>query len=72
MIIEVEVPASSVEELLSAQHNLSEPVRLAGIEHDELSDVCAFVFEVDEDDVPKIDRNWDNDEFAAGLLEEAI
>ena len=72
MIIELAVPVSTVEEMLSARHQLEEPVRLTHVEHDELSDICAFVFEVDEEDVPKIDRGWDDDDFAAGLIEESI
>jgi len=72
VIIELAVNCSSVEEMLSARHSLEEPVKLTHVEHDEMGDLCAFVFEVDEDDVPKIDRDWDSDDFAAGLVEEAI
>ena len=72
MIIELAVPCSAVEEMLSSKHQLAEPVRLTHVEHDEFSDVCALVFEVDEEDVPLIDRGWDADDFAAGLIEESI
>jgi hypothetical protein len=72
VIIELAVNCSAVEEMLSAKHNLEEPVRLTHVEHDEMGDLCAFVFEVDEEDVPKIDRGWDTDDFAAGLIEESI
>lgn len=72
MIIELAVPCSAIEEMLSVRHSLSEPVMLTHIERDELSDVCALVFEVDEGDVPRIDRGWDGDDFAAGLIEESI
>lgn len=72
MIIELMVTATAIEDLLSVHHRLDEPVRLTSVEHDELSDLCAFVFEVDEADVPKLDRGWDTDDFASGLVEEAI
>ena len=51
---------------------LDEPVKLTNMEYDEMGELCAFTFEVDEDDLPKIDRNWDDDSFADGLIQDII
>ena len=72
MIIELTVPTEAVEEVLTSRHQLEDPAKLTHIEHDELSDVWVLMFEVNELDVPKIDRGWDADDFAAGLIEESI
>jgi hypothetical protein len=70
--IELTVNCEEIEEMLRSQYNLDEPVKLTRMEHDELSDVCAFTFEVDADDSKQICRNWDSSAFTTGLLEEAI
>ena len=70
--IELVVPVERIEDMLNAQYYLEEPVRLTKVEHDEMSELCAFTFSVDEDDLPKIDRNWDDESFAEGLMSEAV
>ena len=70
--IELIVPVEKIEDMLNAQYHLEEPVRLTEMEHDEMSELCAFTFEVDEEDLPRIDRNWDDDLFAEGLMSEAV
>lgn len=72
MIIEVGIPISSVEEIMSIKHSLAEPIGFVGVEYDDLSDTCVLVFEADEEDISRIDRGWDGDDFAFSLLEEAI
>ena len=70
--IELVVPVERIEDMLNAQYYLEEPARLTKMEHDEMGELCAFTFEVDEEDLVKIDRGWDNDSFAEGLMSEAI
>ncbi len=72
MKIELMIPCSTIEEMLHAQYHLEEPVKLTQMEHDDLSDVVAFSFEVDAEDREKITRDWDDDAFAVDLMEEAI
>ena len=70
--IELIVPVERIEDMLNAQYRLEEPARLTEMEHDEMGELCAFTFEVDEDELAKIDRGWDKDSFAEGLMSEAI
>jgi len=70
--IELVVPVERIEDMLNAQYYLEEPARLTKMEHDEMGELCAFTFEVDEEDLPRIDRNWDDGSFAEGLMSEAI
>ena len=70
--IELIVPVERIEDMLNAQYRLEEPARLTEMEHDEMGELCAFTFEVDEEDLPRIDRNWDDESFAEGLMDEAV
>ena len=70
--IDLVVPCDAIEDVLCAQYMLDEPVKLTNMEYDEMGELCAFTFEVDEDDLPKIDRNWDDDSFADGLIQDII
>lgn len=72
MKIELGANCSEIEDMLSRRYNLSEPVKLMGLEFDEGSDLVAFSFEVDAEDSIQIDRNWDSSAFTTGLIEEAI
>ena len=72
MKIELAVPCSAIEDMLCAQYRLEESAKLTRMEHDELSDVVAFSFEIDDEDSDKIDREWDDDLLAFELIEEAI
>ena len=42
------------------------------MDYDELSDVCAFEFEVDAGDSVRINRKWDDYAFTEDILGEAI
>jgi hypothetical protein len=70
--IDLVVPCDAIEGILCSQYMLDEPVKLTNMEYDEMGELCAFTFEVDEDDLPKIDRNWDDDSFASDLMQDAI
>ena len=70
--IDLAVPCDAIESSLCAQFMLNEPVKLMNMEHDEMGELCAFTFEVDEDDLPKIDRNWDDDSFADDMIQDII
>jgi hypothetical protein len=70
--IDLVVPCDAIEDVLCSQYRLDEPVKLTNMEYDEMGELCAFTFEVDEDDLPKIDRNWDDDSFASDLMQDAI
>lgn len=72
MQIDLGVTCDSIEELLREKYNLSEPIRLSGMDFDELSDMCVFSFETEEEDSKRIGRKWDDMAFAEGLIEEAI
>ena len=72
MKIELVVPVERIEDILYAQCYLEEPAKLTKMEHDEMGELCAFTFEVDEEDLPKIDRGWDDESFASELMSEAI
>lgn len=70
--LELAIACDLIEDLLQAKYNLTEPVRLVKMEHDELSDLCAFSFDVEADDSALIGRNWDDYAFAEGIVNEAI
>ena len=70
--IDLVVPCDTIEGVLCSQYRLDEPVKLTNMEYDEMGELCAFTFEVDEDDLPKIDRNWDDDSFADEMIQDAI
>ena len=72
MQIELTVPCSVLEEMLHAQYHLDEPVKLMKMEHDELGDLCAFTFEVEEESAKQIDRGWDATSFSGDIVDEAI
>ncbi len=58
--------------MLCAKYRLEETAKLTGLEFDELSDVIALSFDVADYDLEKIDHDWDDDELAFELIEEAI
>lgn len=70
--LELTVACDQMEDLLQARYNLNEPVKLIGMDYDELSDVCAFEFEVDAGDSVRINRKWDDYAFTEDILGEAI
>ena len=72
MKIELAVPCSAIEDMLCVQYRLEESAKLIKMEHDELSDVVAFSFDIDEEESFKIDREWDDDALAFELISEAI
>ena len=72
MKLELTVACDQMEDLLQARYNLNEPVKLIGMDYDELSDVCAFEFEVEADDSVRINRKWDDYAFTEDILGEAI
>lgn len=72
MKLELTVACDQMEDLLQARYNLNEPVKLIGMDYDELSDVCAFEFEVDASDSVRINRKWDDYAFTEDILGEAI
>ena len=72
MKIELAVPCSAIEDMLCSQYRLEESAKLTRMEHDELSDVVAFSFEIDEEDYTKINRDWDDSVLARDLIQEAI
>ena len=70
--IELTVNCDQLEDILQARYDLTDPVKLIGLEYDEMSDVCAFEFEVDAGDSVRINRKWDDYMFTEDLLGEAI
>ena len=72
MKIELSVACDQIEDMLQAHYNLADPVKLTGMDYDEKADLCAFEFEVESEDCPKINRNWDDWAFTEGLIEDAI
>jgi hypothetical protein len=70
--IELSLHCDQIEDLLQAQHNLDEPVKLIGMEYDSMSDLCALEFEVDSGEVAKINRDWSDWDFAEGLVADAL
>jgi hypothetical protein len=70
--IDLVVPCDAIEGILCSQYMLDEPVKLTNMEYDEMGELCAFTFEVDEDDLAKIDRGWDDESFASDLMQDAI
>ena len=58
--------------MLCAKYRLEDTAKLTSLEFDELSDVVALSFDIAEDDLEKIDHNWDDDQLAYALIEEAI
>lgn len=72
MKIELAIACDMLEDLLQAKYNLTSPVKLLKMEHDELSDLCAFEFDVEADDAAFIGRDWDDYSFSEDLIGEAI
>jgi len=74
MIVKIELGlhCDQIEDLLQAQHNLDEPVKLIDVEYDSMSDLCILEFEVDSGEVDKINRNWEAWDFAEGLVADAL
>jgi len=70
--IELAIACDLLEDLLQSRYNLTSPVRLTKMEHDELSDLCAFEFDVEAEDSALIGRNWDDYAFSEDLIGEAI
>jgi len=70
--IELCVPCNVIEEMLHARYHLDEPVKLTKMDHDELGDLCAFTFEMEEDTATQINREWDDTSFAGDIVDEAI
>jgi hypothetical protein len=70
--LELSVNCDTIEDLLQAHYNLSEPVKVIGMEYDETGDLCAFEIEVDAEDSSRINRHWDDFAFTQGLIENAI
>lgn len=70
--IDLAIPCETIEQMVYDQYHLDETVKLTKMEHDEMSDLCSFTFEVDVAVSKQICRDWDSDSFAAGLVEEAI
>jgi hypothetical protein len=70
--IDLIVPCETIEEMLYVQYRLDEPAKLTNMEYDEMGDLCAFTFAVDEEDSTKVSRDWSDDSFAEGLISEAI
>ena len=72
MRTELVIPCRALEDMLCAKYKLEETAKLTRLELDELSDVVAFSFDVADFDVEKIDHEWDDDQLAYDLIEEAI
>jgi len=66
------IPCSALEDMLCAKYRLEETAKLTSLEFDELSDVVALSFDVADYDLNKIDHEWDDDQLAYALIEEAI
>ena len=72
MKIELGLHCDQIEDLLQTQHNLDEPVKLTGMEHDSLSDLCILEFEVPSSEVDKINRDWDAWDFAEKMVADTL
>ena len=72
MNIELSLSCDQIEDLLQAQYNLDEPVKLTGMEYDEDGDLCAFQFDVEESDTERLHRDWNDWGFAEGLVGEIL
>jgi hypothetical protein len=70
--LELTVACDQLEDILQARYNLTEPVKVVGMEYDELSDVCAFELEVEAADSRLICRQWDDYAFSEDFIGEAI
>jgi hypothetical protein len=70
--IDLVVACDAIEGVLCSQYMLDEPVKLTNMEYDEMGELCAFTFEVDEEDLPKIDRGWDDESFASDMMSDAV
>lgn len=72
MRLELSVSCDQIEDMVQTQHNLDMPVKLIKMDYDSIGDLCAFEFEVDDEQYRMINRNWDDYAFTEGLVEEAI
>ena len=72
MRLELSVSCDQIEDMVQTQHNLELPVKLIKMDYDSISDLCAFEFEVDEEQFKKINRVWDDYAFTEDLIGEAI
>jgi hypothetical protein len=70
--IDLVVACDVIEGILCSQYMLDEPVKLTNMEYDEMGELCAFTFEVDEEDLPRIDRGWDDESFASDMMQDAV